>query len=183
MLMYDVCELVSGAVEEVASLVEVELEKGVSLQTDGPATSNASATSNAPATATSNTSTAAAASTMQREPSIVEGRADAIDAGATAAGAAGAAGAAPAGAVSAGAAGTAGASGAAGAGSGTGGAEYNGNMALPQPWVCITATLQRLGRHLMYSMLDQDIAEFVLRIKRRVTKLDRYRMLTDADGC
>jgi hypothetical protein len=35
----------------------------------------------------------------------------------------------------------------------------------------------------MYSMLDQDIAEFVLVIKRRVTKLHRYRMLTDADGC
>jgi hypothetical protein len=35
----------------------------------------------------------------------------------------------------------------------------------------------------MYSMLDQDIAEFVLVIKRRVTKLDRYHMLTNADGC
>jgi len=44
-----------------------------------------------------------------------------------------------------------------------------------QPWTSITWTLQTLGRQLMHSMLDHDVAHFVARNRDRVSMVARYR--------
>jgi hypothetical protein len=44
-----------------------------------------------------------------------------------------------------------------------------------QPWTSITWTLQTLGRQLMHSMLDHDVAHFVTRNRLRVSKVAKFR--------